>query len=282
MKIRSFHVREPNSKELPVVFSIPHCGIYVPEAMRARFASGSIASLPMTEWYLHHLCDFLPNAGITTIYGTYNRFVADIDSTADATHQSNPGIPYFVPLQTDDGETIYNELPTLQDIQARRELVYAPYHARLSELLQSRITRFGSVVLVDLHSLPSRTVADRDPYPAQVYLGDDDSRANAGWLTSTVRYAFTHAGLEVRRNGPIRSRYIVPHYGADPRISALYVGLRQDLYLDERFPDRPPVHAGFRAFQSVMSDVCTGLSEEINNGALRMNRSERLGARIAF
>lgn len=282
LKISSFHVREAGSKEIPVVVSIPHCGIYVPEAMRAKFASGYIRSLPDTDWYLHHLCDFLPAMGITTIYGTYNRFVADIDCPLDSAQPGHPRIPSFVPLKSLDGETIYTELPTAQEINARRDLVYAPYHSRLNELLQSRITRFGAVALVDLHSFPSKpAMGCHESSPSQVCLGDDNGRANPGWLTGAAQHAFTHAGLGISRNGPIRGRYIVPHYGALPRISALYAGLRQDLYvLDEQHPDRTPTHAGFRAFKSLLSDVFTGLAGEITAGAMRMNSRERLGTRI--
>lgn len=280
MKISSFHVRDANTKEIPVVVSIPHCGIYVPEAIRAKFASGYIRSLPTTDWYLHHLADFLPSMGVTTLYGTYNRFVADIDCPMDSGQPGHPGIPSFVPLQAIEGEPIYSEPPTLQDIQARRALVYAPYHARLNELLQSRITRFGAVALVDLHSFPSRPRPGADALPSQVYLSDDDGRANPGWLTAAAQYAFTHAGMRTSRNSRIRGRYIVSHYGSLPRVSALYMGLRQDLYLDEQQPDRTPTHAGFRAFKHLLSDVFTTLIGEITAGAMRMNSRERLGTRL--
>ncbi len=280
MKISSFHVREAGTKEVPVVVSIPHCGIYVPEAIRATFASSSIRSLPQTDWHLHRLCEILPSMGITTIYGTYSRYVADIDTAADEVDPHHAGAPLFVPLKAPGGEDIYAKPPTPQDIQTRRELVYAPYHARLNELLQSRITRFGSVVLVDLHSFSSRSVADAGRNPAQVYVGDDGGRANPGWLTGAARHGFTHAGLSVSRNGLLRGDYIVKHYGDLPRVSALYIGLRWDLYLDEQHPDRTPTHAGFRAFQNTLSDVFTGFIAEINAGAMRMNSAERLGTRL--
>jgi N-formylglutamate amidohydrolase len=199
---------------------------------------------------------------------------------ADAVHPAHPGIPSFVPLKAPNGEDIYTEPPTPQDIQARRALVYAPYHARLSELLQSRITRFGAVTLVDLHSFPSQSLADRGNHSALVYIGDDGGRTNPGWLTGAARHAFTHAGLSVSRNHPFRGEYIVKHYGTQPRVSALYMGLRWDIYLDEQHPDRTPTHAGFRAFQNVLSDVFTGLVGEINAGAMRMSSTERLGTRI--
>jgi N-formylglutamate amidohydrolase len=272
MKISSFHVRDASTKEVPVVVSIPHCGIYVPEAIREKFASGYIRSLPLTDWYLHHLCDFLPGMGITTIYGTYSRFVADADATADD--------GAFVALKTPNGEDVYSEPPTPQEIHTRRDLVYAPYHARLSELLQSRITRFGGVVLVDLHSFPSYSVEEQGYLAQQVYLGDNAGRANPGWLTAAAQHAFTHAGFGVTRNDPARrGGYIIRHYGDQPRISALYMGLRWDLYLDEHHPERPPSHAGFRAFKNTLSDVFTNLVGEINAGAMRMNSPQRLGNR---
>jgi N-formylglutamate deformylase len=276
LKISSFHVREASTKEVPVVVNIPHCGIYVPEAIRENFASGYIRSLPLTDWYLHHLCDFLPGMGITTIYGTYSRFVADIDAPAGGSNPRTIDTP-FVPLKTPNGDDVYTQPPTQHDIQMRRDLVYAPYHARLSELLQSRITRFGSVALVDLHSFPSRIVTDDGS--TQVYLGDDGGRANPGWLTAAARHAFTHAGLTTSRNRPFRGDYIVKHYGGLPRVSAVYMGLRWDLYLDEQHPERTPSHAGFRAFKSMLSDVFTNLIGEINAGAMRMNSHKCMGTR---
>jgi N-formylglutamate deformylase len=275
MKISSFHVRDASNKEVPVVVSIPHCGIYVPEAIREKFASGYIRGLPLTDWYLHHLCDFLPAMGITTIYGTYSRFVADIDATAvDAS---------FVALKAPNGEDVYADPPMPQEIHTRRALVYAPYHARLSELLQSRITRFGAVVLVDLHSFPAYSSQEQRCLDQQIYLGDNGGRANPGWLTAAAEHAFTRAGLSVARDDPDRSGgHIVRHYGDLPRVSALYIGMRWDLYLDQHHPERAPSHAGFRAFKNTLSDVFTNLVEEINSGAMRMNSPQRLGTRATM
>ncbi len=280
MKISSFHVREASTKEVPVVVSIPHCGIYVPDAIRERFASGYIRTLPMTDWYLHTLCDFLPGMGITTIYGTYNRFVADLDAPANLP-KLVAGERSFVALKTPNGDDIYTEPPTSQELRARHDLVYAPYHARLSELLQSRITRFGSVILIDLHSFPSRAAELGEHRPKQVYLGDDRGRANPGWLTGTLQHSFTHAGYSVARNGIFCGDYIVRHYGGQPKVSAVYAALRWDIYLDEHRPDQPPSHAGFRAFRSILSDVFSAVVGEINAGSLRMNRSQRMGTSYA-
>jgi len=262
MKISSFHVRDAGPNEIPVVVSIPHSGIYVPEAMRTDFASEDIRALPMTDWYLHYLLDFLPAMGITTIYGTYSRFVADVNRPPPAARGSATS-DGFVPLHTFWGEPVFQEPPTPAEIDQRRDLVYAPYHARLSELLQSRITRYGGVALVDVHSLHPRPQPGRELPHADVYVGDAAGTANSGWLTRVFEHGFRNATLRVRRNQPFRGGYITAHYGAMPRVAAVHLELRQGLYLEEQQPERMPTHARFNAFKSTMSDVFTGLVSEV-------------------
>src|SRR5574337_2006754 len=71
-----YAIRLPAAAETPLLVSIPHTGTYVPPEIDAQFASDYIRGLPMTDWHLHHLYDFLPALGATTIYATYSRFVA--------------------------------------------------------------------------------------------------------------------------------------------------------------------------------------------------------------
>jgi N-formylglutamate amidohydrolase len=265
LKIASFHVREATNREEPVVVSIPHTGIYVPEFIRESFASGYIRGLPMTEWYLHHLYDFLPAMGVTAIYGTYSRFVADVNESPG--HKASFMAPRegarFVATETVWGDPIYRTPPTAEEIETRRELVHAPYHARLSELLQSRITRFGGVVLIDAHSTPSRADRNHGELNADVYLGDRNGQANSGWLTTTVANALRHTGHTTARNNPFKGGYILEHYGALGQVAALHMEHRQGLYLDEQRPDATPAQAHFNSFKSVLSDVFTGLLAEV-------------------
>lgn len=75
----AYKVREPVGAEQRVIASIPHTGTYVPAATAAKFASATIRALPMADWHLHHLYDFLPQFGVTSLYATYSRFVADLN-----------------------------------------------------------------------------------------------------------------------------------------------------------------------------------------------------------
>jgi N-formylglutamate deformylase len=266
LKISSFHVRDASTVEVPIVVSIPHTGIYVPESIRAEFASSYIRSLPMTDWYLHHLYDFLPSLGITTIYATYSRFVADLNRPPD----DKPLYPGryetgMVAAKTFWGEDIYQTPPSAEEIERRRTMVYAPYHARLLELLQSRITRFGGCVLIDAHSVSSKPNLLHTKLEHDIYLGDRDGKSNSGWLTAAVEHSFAAAGRTVRRNNPYKGGYITEHYGQLPRIAALQIEMRWGLYLDEAYPDRTPTtNPKFIGFKEVLREVFAGLIAEIH------------------
>jgi N-formylglutamate deformylase len=231
--------------------------------VRTELSLAVTRALPMTDWFLHHVLDFLPALGVTTIYATYSRWVADLNRPAslDRTDPKrvNEG---FVPLHTQAGDAIYNDPPPEGEIALRRDLVYAPYHARLLELLQSRITRFGGVVLVDMHSSPTH-MPGRADLGGDVYLGDLNKSANSGWLTQRARQSLEHAGLSVMVNNHIKGGYTVEHYSAISRVAALHVELRAGLYLDEEHPDRTPSGPRLDAFKAILRDTFTDLVAEI-------------------
>lgn len=264
MKIAPFQLREAAAAELPVVVSIPHTGAYLPEAIAADFASDYIRSLPMTDWHLHHLYDFLPALGVTTLYATYSRFVADLNRPPD----DKPLYPGrfetgFIALKTFWGDDIYRTPPSPEEIERRRELVHAPYHARLRELLESRIARFGSVVLVDAHSVASRANLLHGELKDDIYLGDRDGGSNPGWLTDVVERDFRAAGLRVVRNKPYKGGYITDHYGRMPGVAALQVEMRWGLYMDEQHPERALGDTRFADFKQVLKAVFTALAGEV-------------------
>ena len=265
MKITSYHLREPSAPEVPVVVSIPHTGFYVPDAIAADFASDYIRRLPMTDWHLHELYDFLPSLGITTLYATYSRFVADLNRPPD----DKPLYPGrfetgIVALKTFWGEDIYRTPPTAEEVARRRELVHAPYHTRLLELLQSRITRFGGVVLIDAHSVASRANLLHGELQHDIYLGDRDGKSNSGWLTAFMEKRFQAAGLRVVRNNPYKGGYITEHYGRLPEVAALQVEMRWGLYMDEQRPEQALKHARFTSFKDVLKSAFTLLAEGVH------------------
>jgi N-formylglutamate deformylase len=256
-----YEIRLPAAAETPLLVSIPHTGTYVPPEIEAKFASDYIRSLPMTDWHLHHLYDFVPLLGATTIYASYSRFVADLNRPSDDT-PLYPGRfeTGFVALKTFWGENIYRAPPDQQEIERRRLQVHAPYHAKLLELLQAKIKKFGRAVLIDVHSVASRANLLHGELNDDIFLGDRDGRSNTGWLTFAVEEAFRAQGFRVVRNHPYKGGYITEHYGKPGETEALQIEMCERVYMDEhdpagalRHPRFSPAKAKIRAALEAVS-----------------------------
>ncbi len=223
--------------EIPVVVSIPHTGTYVPETVKTSFASDYIRTLPMTDWHLAELYAFLPGLGVDSVYATYSRFIADLNRPPSP-RELYPGRfeTGLVALQTFKGEDIYTTPPSKRAVEDRRNLVHAPYHERLKELLDDKIARFGVAVLVDAHSVASTPSLVHGKLEDDIYLGDRDGKSCEPWLSDLLDDTFAQTGLSVVRNSPYKGGYITDHYGALPRIQAIQIEMCQRLYMDETDP----------------------------------------------
>jgi len=261
MQIKPFEIRDPSVPAMPLLVSIPHTGTYVPDVIAAEFASDYIRSLPMTDWHLHHLYDFLPALGATTIYATHSRFVADLNRPPDDT-PLYPGRfeTGFVALKTFWGEEIYRAPPSQEEITRRHAMVHAPYHAKLLELIEAKIKQFGRVVLIDAHSVASRANLLHGELKGQIYLGDRDSRSCASWLVDTVEQSFQKAKYTVTRNQPYKGGYITAHYGKMQQVEALQIEMCERVYMDENDPAGALIHPNFSStkahVRAVIETVC--------------------------
>ncbi len=267
MEHKPYATCEPSAAEIPVLVSIPHTGTYVPESVAADFASDYIRALPMTDWHLHRLYDFLPALGVTTIHATYSRFVADLNRPPDG-RPLYPGRfeTGFVALRTFWGEEIYRVPPSPEEIDRRRELVHAPYHAKLLELIRAKIKRFGRVVLLDAHSVASRPNLLHGELTGHIYLGDRDGKSCAPWLMAMVEREFRRAGFEVTRNHPYKGGYITDHYGKMDKVEALQIEMCERVYMDENHPAGALSHPAFNQartrLRAVMDTVCAEIARQ--------------------
>ncbi|MGD1952573.1 MAG: N-formylglutamate amidohydrolase [Leptolyngbyaceae cyanobacterium] len=250
-----FRVHHPTVDLCPIVASIPHSGLIVPEEMVAALKPNYRDFLPHQDWHLDKLYDSLPQLGITVLEAAYSRYVVDLNRAANA-----PFIGSFwqaaVPKQTAYGKSLYCELPSLQQIKERIDQVYHPYHHQLSHLLEQVINQFGYVYLLDLHSFAG-------PIVDQVCLGNSNGSTCSEEFISAVDTAFVSQGYQVARNHVFNGGYITRHYGEMANVQSLQIELRYHNYLNlsllkqEHIPDwdMPEFHQAKRKIQSVFSHL---------------------------
>ncbi len=229
-----FNIYRPLIKPLPLIANIPHSGLFVPEDIAAQFTTEHLKSLPNSDWHLDKLYDFLPDLGITVLQATHNRYVVDLNRQAKK--------PFFgsfwssvIPETTAFNQPIYQNKPTLEQIEERIEKYYFPYHNQLKSLIQEKIDEFGKVYLLDLHSFCG--LIDDD-----ICLGNVNNQTCSELLISTVEKCFNSQGLQVVRNKTFTGGYITRHYGEIPAVETLQIEVRYHVYLRENQLDKlePP------------------------------------------
>lgn len=225
-----------------IVASIPHAGTFVPEDVRRAFRSAGQARLPMTDWHLGRLYDFLPSLGVALLEARASRYVADLNRDPE----SRPLYPGrfetgLVPFVDFTGEEIWTERPGPDEIARRRRLVFDPYHRRLAALLEETRAASGSghVLLLDLHSVASGPSRIAPALVEDIFLGDRDGSTAPAAVPETFVRAYETRGLRVARNRPYKGGYITAHYGALPGVSALQIEMAERVYMDEDRPDDP-------------------------------------------
>lgn len=255
-----FVVRPATADRIPLVVSIPHTGTYIPSDVRARLASDAMRALPMTDWHLHPLYDFLPELGITTIHATWSRFVADLNRPPGG-EALYPGRfeTGIVARETFWGDTIWDEPPAEGEIMEWKAQVHAPYHAKLLELLDETRQRFGRAVLIDAHSVASRANRLHSELEDDIYLGNRDETTCGPWLINEVQAAMEEAGLRVVRNYPYKGGYITAHYGQLDAVESLQIEMAQRVYMDE---DDPGASVGSERFLQA-KEMLAGAFERI-------------------
>ena len=154
------------------------------------------------------------------------------------------------PVDTFDDTPIYTrgDVPDDSEIAARRDAVWAPYHAQLRAELDRIRAQHGVAVLWDAHSIRSVLPRFFEGKLPDLNLGTADgascSPALAQELLAIARSAPGYTGV---LNGRFKGGHITRHYGQPERnIHAVQLEMTQCSYMQEALPFSylPEVAAG--------------------------------------
>ena len=223
-----------NISAVPIVASIPHTGTYVPEDIEQLFTNSDVAELPMTDWFLHELYNFLPDLGVSVIAANYSRYVIDLNRSP-VPLELYPG-RFETKLVADkdfQGNEIFSQYPSDAQIAKYKKTVHQPYHEALDELLQEKINVHGEVYLFDLHSIAKHATVIHAELDKDIYLGNRDNKScSQAWLAS-VEHEFLQNNISVQKNTPYKGGYITHHYGLADNVHAVQIEMNQSLYLPQ-------------------------------------------------
>ena len=157
-----------------------------------------------------------------------------------------------IPRVVGDGQEIYRERLTVDDALGRIEALYKPYHRALRRLINKAHQAFGTVIVVDCHSMPSIGVSRDEPRRPDIVIGDRYGTSCAALLPDMVEETMSGLGYSVGRNKPYAGGFITEHYGNPASgLHTIQLELNRAIYMDERRRERgAAVCAGGRRFRS--------------------------------
>ena len=224
----------------PLLISMPHAGTHVPPAIAARLTPEA-RQVPDTDWHLPRLYDFAQALGASILVATHSRYVVDLNRPPDgASLYPGQSVTGLCPVDTFDDTPIYaqGDVPDDAEVAARRDAVWAPYHAQLRAELDRIRAQHGVAVLWDAHSIRSVLPRFFEGKLPDLNLGTADGASCDPALAQTLlAIAQSAPGYTGVLNGRFKGGHITRHYGQPAQnIHAVQLEMTQCSYMQEALP----------------------------------------------
>lgn len=240
----------------PLVLDSPHSGTVYPEDFRAALALPVLRRAEDT--HVEKLYAFAPELGVgwveahfPRIYLDANRDTTEVDATMIDGPWPDPVTTDPVVLQkvrlgkgliwkfTDEGVPIYDRPLTVQEVQARIERCWRPYHAAVARAIDDAHARHGYSIHINCHSMPAVAASHATLHPGLVHadfvVGDRDGTTADPALSQRICAFLRGRGYSVDYNHPYKGVELVRRYGrpAQQRHS-IQVEINRKLYMNEQ------------------------------------------------
>ncbi len=258
----------PEHGRVPVLVEVPHAGLQIPALLRDEILASSHALRRDADLYVDGLYKHAPEVGASLLTANFSRYVVDLNRAGDDIDPVDGGGPRLAQPRgvvwhfSTDGLPVMRKPLDLAGIRERVEQYYLPYHARLQAEIQALQSRFGFVVLVAGHSMPSavqrgpRDITRRaDIVPGTLGRTSADAR-----VIDLVERYFRGAGLSVQHDQPYRGGFTTAHYGRPQEgVHAVQIELNRALYMDERTCE--PKRGNFEELQRLLRGLVERLGQ---------------------
>jgi len=239
----------------PLVLDSPHSGTVYPEDFRPVC---DLATLRRAEdTHVEKLYAFAPAIGAAWIeahfprsYLDANRDTTELDTTLldgpwTEPLSDNPRVLSKVRLGkgliwklTDEGLPIYDRLLSVDEVRARIDNCWRPYHAAVAEAIEAAHARHGYSIHINCHSMPAIAGSHATDFPglahADFVIGDRDGSTADPALSHKICEHLRERGYSVDYNHPYKGVELVRRHGrpAENRHS-IQVEINRRLYMDE-------------------------------------------------
>src|ERR1700749_45648 len=267
-----FEIAEPAVGRARIIFNSPHSGSVYPQDFLTASRIDIAALRRSEDSFMDELIDDLSGRGFPVVRVKFPRSYVDVNrepyeldpriftgrlpSFANTRSMRVAGGLGTIPRVVGEGQEIYRDRLSVDDARAGIEALYKPYHRALRRLINKAHQAFGTMVLVDCHSMPSIGVSRDEPRRPDVVIGDRYETSCAALLPDMVEETMRTLGYSVGRNKPYAGGFITEHYGNPASgLHAVQLELTRAIYMDERRRERGPRFAQVAADFATLADA---------------------------
>jgi N-formylglutamate amidohydrolase len=248
----AFELFRSRPSAIPILIAVPHAGRIYPAGLLGQMRFPDQARLRLED----RLADVLAHkvaeqTGAALLVSHAPRAMIDLNRSPDdmdwdmvaggspkrtprmaAGRRARSGLG-LVPRRLSGMGEIWNRQLPLDELNARIELVHKPYHLALSQGLENLRDRWGSALLIDLHSMPPLGPKfGHSPSPDFV-VGDRYGSSCGANISLAAISHFEGEGRNVAHNRPYAGGYVLDRHSAPARgIHALQLEVCRAAYLD--------------------------------------------------
>ena len=237
-----------SARSLPVLVSVPHAGRDLPVDIAAEARVSRCELERLSDGWSDLIAAPLLAAGARVIKANMLRAVADCnrhEGDMDVIDVTVPLRPRFgppgrkaraglgvVPTRLLGSGQLWRRPLSPQAFEARLNQAYRPFHTALAAARAALLARFGHVLVIDLHSMPSLPLSTMGR-AAQIVVGDRHGRSADPAIAAKLMQRATEQGFRAAHNNPYPGGHIVTAMGAPlSRVHAVQVEFDRALYLN--------------------------------------------------
>ena len=256
-----------NSPPEWVLFHVPHDSTVIPAEVRDQFVLDDAALgaelLRMTD---HHTFRLFGQcvAAAQVVRFPVSRLVVDVERFVS--DQQEPMSGRGMGVVYTSGHDLRRIRRDLSPTERKSLLAkwYRPHHQQLTNVVDHALAKFGKALVVDCHSFPSRPLpyeSDANAPRPQICIGSDEFHSPPEWI-DTLAAAFQSAGFETAVNTPFAGALVpLKHYRREPRVKAVMIEVRRDLYVNEETGEALPELNGLaQQIRACLVNVCSSLN----------------------
>lgn len=243
----------PGSSAL--VLDSPHSGTAYPPDFLYACAIATLRSAEDT--HVEKLYDFAPARGAHWIEAHFPRSYLDANRNTTEIDVSLFDEPWPGPVETDpkvlskvrlgkglvwrtmdDGAPIYARTLSVEEVQARIEKCWKPYHAAVAQAIDAAHQAHGYSLHINCHSMPAMASSHATDFPGEAHadfvVGDRDGSTASPALSQLVCEHLRALGYNVAYNHPYKGVELVRRYGDPARQRhSLQLEINRKLYMNE-------------------------------------------------